>query len=83
MYSNAGMLPTDSFYEGHSMDKATFPVRVFKLLGVEIMIGKIAQLIIFRDDLIELRPTINTVTNACGGLNPEYAVGDAVIINDV
>ena len=29
-----------SYYEGHSMDRATFPVRVFKLLGVETMIGK-------------------------------------------
>ncbi|KMU86672.1 purine nucleoside phosphorylase [Coccidioides immitis H538.4] len=49
-----------SFYEGHSIDKVTFPVRLFKLLGVEIMI----------------------VTNASGGLNSEYAVGDVVLIND-
>ncbi|EFW22530.1 hypothetical protein D8B26_000803 [Coccidioides posadasii str. Silveira] len=48
------------FYEGHSIDKVTFPVRLFKLLGVEIMI----------------------VTNASGGLNSEYAVGDVVLIND-
>ncbi|KAK2739030.1 hypothetical protein FQN57_006712 [Myotisia sp. PD_48] len=48
------------YYEGHSMEKVTFPVRLFKALGVEVVI----------------------VTNACGGLNPEYAVGDVVLLND-
>ncbi|EEP78324.1 purine nucleoside phosphorylase [Uncinocarpus reesii 1704] len=48
------------FYEGHSIDRVTFPVRLFKLLGVEIMI----------------------VTNASGGLNSEYEVGDVVLLND-
>jgi purine nucleoside phosphorylase len=28
-----------SFYEGHSMDAATFATRVCKLLGVETIIG--------------------------------------------
>ncbi|KAI9757855.1 MAG: hypothetical protein M4579_003291 [Chaenotheca gracillima] len=48
------------FYEGHSIDKTTFPTRVFKTLGVETMI----------------------VTNAAGGLNANYAVGDVVVLND-
>lgn len=48
------------YYEGHSIDRVTFPVRLFKLLGVEVVI----------------------VTNACGGLNPEYATGDIVVLND-
>jgi len=48
------------FYEGHSIERITYPVRVFKSLGVETII----------------------VTNAAGGLNPEYAVGDIVILND-
>ncbi|KAF3483586.1 purine nucleoside phosphorylase I, inosine and guanosine-specific [Arthroderma uncinatum] len=48
------------FYEGHSMQKITLPVRMFKLLGVETVV----------------------VTNACGGLNPDYAVGDVVVLND-
>ncbi|KAL1992976.1 hypothetical protein VTN49DRAFT_3733 [Thermomyces lanuginosus] len=48
------------FYEGHSIDQVTFPVRVFKLLGVDIII----------------------LTNAAGGLNPEYEVGDMMILND-
>ena len=38
----------------------TYPIRVFKLLGVETII----------------------VTSAAGGLHPEYAVGDIVVLND-
>ncbi|CBY00746.1 similar to purine nucleoside phosphorylase [Plenodomus lingam JN3] len=48
------------FYEGHSMDAATFATRVCKLLGVETII----------------------VTNAAGGLNQTYRVGDIVCLND-
>ncbi|KAI5813039.1 nucleoside phosphorylase domain-containing protein [Pyronema omphalodes] len=48
------------FYEGHSIEKSTFPVRVMKLLGIESII----------------------VTNAAGGLNPEFRVGDIMILND-
>lgn len=29
-----------SFYEGHAVDKTTFPVRLFKLLGIETIICK-------------------------------------------
>ncbi|EAW08590.1 purine-nucleoside phosphorylase [Aspergillus clavatus NRRL 1] len=48
------------YYEGHSIRQVTFPVRVFKVLGIETIV----------------------LTNAAGGLNSEYAVGDVVIIND-
>lgn len=34
------MLTSTSFYEGHSMQKATLPVRIFKLLEVETVVGK-------------------------------------------
>ncbi|KAI5365272.1 Putative nucleoside phosphorylase domain-containing protein [Septoria linicola] len=48
------------FYEGHSMEDASFATRVCKVLGVETIL----------------------LTNAAGGLNPEYSVGDLVLLND-
>jgi len=48
------------FYEGHSMQAITLPVRVMKLLGIEIFI----------------------VTNAAGGLNQSFSVGDLMLITD-
>lgn len=48
------------FYEGWSLDEVTFPVRVMKALGVEILI----------------------VTNAAGGINPEWNAGDLMLIED-
>ena len=48
------------FYEGNSMATVALPVRVFRLLGVQLLM----------------------VTNASGGLNPKYNVGDMSIIQD-
>ncbi|XP_041923576.1 purine nucleoside phosphorylase-like [Alosa sapidissima] len=48
------------FYEGYNITTVTYPVRVFFLLGVKILI----------------------VTNAAGGLNPEFSVGDIMMIKD-
>ncbi|XP_072479219.1 purine nucleoside phosphorylase isoform X1 [Notamacropus eugenii] len=47
-------------YEGYSLWKVAFPVRVFRLLDVHTLI----------------------VTNAAGGLNPKYEVGDVMLIRD-
>ncbi|MEN4758912.1 purine-nucleoside phosphorylase [Chryseobacterium sp. C39-AII1] len=48
------------YYEGHSMETVTFPIRVFKLLGIQNLI----------------------LSNACGGVNPDYNVADIVILKD-
>jgi len=47
-------------YEGYTQRQITFPVRVMRALGAEILI----------------------VSNACGGMNPLYALGDIVVIDD-
>lgn len=48
------------YYEGYDMKQVTFPVRVMKELGVEILI----------------------VSNAAGGMNKEFKVGDVMVITD-
>ena len=48
------------FYEGYTMEKVTFPVRVLKLLGIENLI----------------------VSNASGGVNPDYKVCDLMMLSD-
>ncbi len=48
------------YYEGYSMKKSTFPVRVMKELGVKTLF----------------------VSNAAGGMNPNFKVGDLMIITD-
>ncbi len=48
------------YYEGYDMKQISFPIRVFKALGINILM----------------------VSNAVGGLNPEYKQGDLMLITD-
>lgn len=48
------------YYEGYDMKQVTFPVRVFKAMGVKTLF----------------------VSNAAGGMDPNFKVGDIMIITD-
>jgi purine-nucleoside phosphorylase len=48
------------YYEGYDMQEVTFPVRVMKYLGAEVLM----------------------VSNAAGGMNQDFEVGDLMIIKD-
>ncbi|MBN9517959.1 purine-nucleoside phosphorylase [bacterium] len=47
-------------YEGWTLQQVTFPVRVMKALGCDVLI----------------------VSNACGGMNPQWGKGDLMLIED-
>ncbi len=47
-------------YEGYSYPQITFPVRVMRAMGAELLI----------------------VSNACGGINPQFDRGDIMVIED-
>lgn len=69
-----------SYYEGYSIQSITLPIRVLKRLGVDTVIGTMAYNTIMN---LEYMAKKSPVTNAAGGLNADYAVGDIVVLNDV
>ena len=48
------------YYEGHSLEEVTYPVRVMRQLGCRVLI----------------------ISNAAGGLNPNFSLGDLMVITD-
>ena len=48
------------YYEGYNLQETTYPIRIFKLLGIETLL----------------------LTNAAGGINPNFHKGDLMIITD-
>lgn len=48
------------YYEGYTMQEITFPVRIMKYLGINLLI----------------------LSNASGGVNPDFEVGDIMVIED-
>ena len=48
------------YYEGYSMFQITYPIRIFKLLGINTLL----------------------LSNAAGGLNPDYRCGHFMILDD-
>jgi len=54
------MVGRKHLYEGHSLLRTVFPIRIMRLLGAHTLI----------------------VTNAAGGLNPDFNIGDVMLIGD-
>lgn len=48
------------YYEGYDMKTVTFPIRVYKEMGIEVVV----------------------LSNAAGGMNPSFKVGDIMLIRD-
>lgn len=61
------------------MELCTFATRVCRTLDVKTLIG---TSILLSPDSVLPSKTLQSVTNAAGGINPSYKVGDIVMLHD-
>ena len=76
------------FYEGHTMQEITYPIKVMKKLGVQTVIltnaaGNATQAV--PESVKAMKKLgVNTLilTNAAGGVNPDFKPADLMLITD-
>ena len=78
---DTAVLPLAEYSTFHSMDLCTFAMRVCKILGVKMVFREQPRTTLDAQSSCSLTQR-EKVTNAAGGLNQDYKVGDIVLLHD-